>query len=288
MKRLLLICLWAIPVDSFCQEIVFLPDREKLMFGSCDMMSRDTIDISRLIVRYDCLFDGDTTPKECAVLQVGPEYTRFYGRNQQIADSVYTVAYGDPSYKYDASRVVKIPEKRSLTFEVIRNRSRRTVWTCHRVPFRHDRIVAFSEKEADMRCELTQRTRMIGGYECFHARMAAGGRCWDVWFAPELPIDAGPWKLRGLPGLILEAADTTGSYRFLFRSLQVREEPITRNRRNTTVVDKKKWLQYEKRIHENPQSILPQATVYSYDADKDDIYALDASWTIPYNPIELE
>ena len=37
---------------------------------------------------------------------------------------------------------------------------------------------------------------------------------WTAWFAAGIPIAEGPWKLKGLPGLILKAADDTGSYVF--------------------------------------------------------------------------
>lgn len=48
-------------------------------------------------------------------------------------------------------------------------------------------------------------TKNIYGYQCTKAATYFRGRHWVAWFTQDIPIDAGPWKLRGLPGLILEA-----------------------------------------------------------------------------------
>lgn len=45
----------------------------------------------------------------------------------------------------------------------------------------------------------------IIGYECHKAVMKFRGREWAVWYADEIPVSLGPWKLNGLPGIILQA-----------------------------------------------------------------------------------
>ncbi len=63
-------------------------------------------------------------------------------------------------------------------------------------------------------------TKTILGYECIKAETDYHGRHWTVWFTPAVPVDAGPWKLLGLPGLIFEAIDSTGQHHFTATGIQ--------------------------------------------------------------------
>lgn len=53
-------------------------------------------------------------------------------------------------------------------------------------------------------------TKNILGFECIMAQTDYHGRTWKVWFSPEIPVYDGPWKLHGLPGLILSADGDNG------------------------------------------------------------------------------
>ncbi|OYQ43251.1 hypothetical protein CHU92_03595 [Flavobacterium cyanobacteriorum] len=52
---------------------------------------------------------------------------------------------------------------------------------------------------------ITGETKDIAGFLCTKATTNYRGRVWTAWFAPDIPIPFGPWKLHGLPGLILES-----------------------------------------------------------------------------------
>jgi GLPGLI family protein len=65
--------------------------------------------------------------------------------------------------------------------------------------------------------------RRFGAYTCQKAMGDFRGRTYEVWFAPDIPIPSGPFKLGGLPGLILEAQSTDGMVKFTFVKLETSE-----------------------------------------------------------------
>lgn len=51
-----------------------------------------------------------------------------------------------------------------------------------------------------------------------------GGRKWEAWFTPEIPISEGPYKFHGLPGLILKIKDSKEHYVFVLDIIEAAEE----------------------------------------------------------------
>lgn len=67
--------------------------------------------------------------------------------------------------------------------------------------------------------EISDSTKMIGNYLCIAATAEFRGRNYRAWFTPEIALPLGPWKLQGLPGMILEAYDTGREVVFLVESI---------------------------------------------------------------------
>lgn len=57
-------------------------------------------------------------------------------------------------------------------------------------------------------------TITINGHLCHKAEASVGGRVWQAWYAPDIPVNDGPWLLWGLPGLILYAQDSNKYFMF--------------------------------------------------------------------------
>lgn len=68
--------------------------------------------------------------------------------------------------------------------------------------------------------KITKDTTSFSGIHCQKATAYFKGRNWIAWYAPELPFQSGPWKLNGLPGLIIEAYDEKKEVMFQFAGME--------------------------------------------------------------------
>lgn len=97
--------------------------------------------------------------------------------------------------------------------------------------------------------QLMDEFKEISGYACRKATAHYLGRDWTAWFTEEVPSQAGPWLLWGLPGLIVEARDADNYIIFKLTGV----EPLNDNHRAVFLTD---WLRsYTNKSH----------NVYEYD-----------------------
>jgi GLPGLI family protein len=94
---------------------------------------------------------------------------------------------------------------------------------------------------------VSNETKKIATYDCIKAVGDFGNRTYHVWFTPAIPVGLGPYKLGGLPGLILEAKSLDGRVSYEFVSLEKTTE-------NAKTIEKPKegklmnWSQFEQHV----------------------------------------
>ena len=198
-------------------------------------LKKKTLDAATIRCWYEfsqfCLDDGI---KELVVdtfaLDAGLEYSVYYDQNRFIRDSIYSVESKKIRYKTKLIRQgMKISEIENLrkqgdgfyrelsnkgeTSKIYKNRQKRYV------------MIVDGDMNAAYKCmdrisqswNLMEDTMNILGYVCQKAETVFRGRQYIAWFAPEIPLQDGPWKLYGLPGLILKVE--VDNRKFVFQAI---------------------------------------------------------------------
>lgn len=78
-----------------------------------------------------------------------------------------------------------------------------------------------------MQWEITAEEKKIEAFSCIRAKCRFRGREYSAWFTPDLPLAYGPWKMGGLPGLILELQDSDENLVVKLASVSRNGDPIT-------------------------------------------------------------
>lgn len=154
-----------------------------------------------------------------------------------------------------------------------------------------NRTRMYKEPVPDIEWTVEEGIDSLYGYPCMKATAQFRGRIWTAWFTTDIPIGLGPWKLAGLPGLILKAMDQTGAYCFECLELsQTREPMYVYDYPNKQTIDRREYLKYEKNCFTMPYELLAhgdRAIIWEKKTDGT-VSKVNESWTVPYYPIEFE
>ena len=134
---------------------------------------------------------------------------------------------------------------------------------------------------------LVPGSEMICGYKCRKATTSFRGRKWTAWYAPEIPIDNGPWKFGGLPGLILRVESDDNEQKFEAtairnntRSIYLEKYPYIKTTREKYNKEYEAYCTQPRQFHVANPKTAPK--------DKDGNIATPEFSRLFFNPIELE
>ena len=173
--------------------------------------------------RLECLYEYtavDTVLRRTklaqVILQVGPSWTKFIDYYNYWVDSVCWRS----DWKITTAEILELDQPMPREFYESQLRHIATGrFTClGQVGLD---FYVYEDSTARMDWTLAEDTATVCGYACRKATTRFRGRDWTVWYTDEIPVDAGPWKLHGLPGLILKAETPDSLLRFEAVQLRV-------------------------------------------------------------------
>jgi len=193
------------------------------------------VDTTKWLCTYNYELMQDSTNSRSVTnvmmfLQIGSHLSKFQSHSKYIGDSILYVNRGaDPQTflnQVSKSMSVAMPNLMAA-YTIFKN-------------YPSKGLIAFTdyddhkfykiEQQMQMDWKLdTQKDSVILGYTCQKAYTTYAGRDYIAWYSMQVPINDGPYKFSGLPGLILKISDTKNQHILTLTSMKKMTyiQPIT-------------------------------------------------------------
>ena len=214
-----------------------------LMTFSASAQTKDSIDVSKFTVGY--YFTTNTTDKDGnavsdtlhTVLMVGNNVTKTMG----YYTHKYRILEVDTKENYDEYQ----RENMAHVPTIIMSLSDKNMDVTEAVPASYYNY----KEDGNLKWTLQDDTLTIANYLCHKAQTTYGGRAWYAYYSEDVPTTAGPWKLNGLPGLILKAEVGDGIFCFEMFELSQEAIAITKSMETANINTKRdKFVQYRNKL----------------------------------------
>lgn len=120
------------------------------------------------------------------------------------------------------------------------------------------------QDKPELEWQTTSEKMDLLGYSCQKATCRFRGRNYEAWFTMQVPLNNGPWKFCGLPGLILKVSDSQGNFIFTAKQVSRLKEPmeiVKYDLGGYEKVNRKEANAFIKRYVEDPYSVAKAASV---------------------------
>lgn len=158
------------------------------------------------------------------ILEIGPKISKFYSYYTFQYDSLMSTPDGEQKkreiFNQSLSDFHKHRDRRKFLNGFSRKRSTTCIYKNYPekgmtiIDFLGGDYVVYEDVLNDQDWQITDSIKTVLDYNCQQAVCRFRGREWIAWFTTDIPVVNGPWKLGGLPGLILEAYDQGNQYYF--------------------------------------------------------------------------
>lgn len=283
---LLAVALTAFAAGRAQTIVTFSTDSGAQAFNTAEVQ-QTVIDTATLEVSYRMEWlrrpDSEKPTEDLMLLQAGGKTSKFFSYKTLQRDSLLRVT---PS-----EQVLANPGnfKGGVQYAVFQNYPQGELTCTDKIATDY---LLYTEPLPEIGWELSPRTREIIGYTCRRATCTFRGRDYEAWYTEEIPLGLGPWKFRGLPGLILavnDLADPQGIIRFEATGIRKSRTPVTMADLNYLKTSRKKFRSTEQKFMTDPIGYMSANSGVKITVQNPDGTPREGAELIrQYNPLELE
>jgi GLPGLI family protein len=162
-------------------------------------------------VTYERLLNFDGNPKPTSfTLYFNPDFSIFYENRDEPEEKTTLKPSSDD--EFDLSFDVKFNGSKYIVMTDFKKDSIKSQVSLFRSGQQKTYIV--EEKINKIKWDIINEYKTISDFKTQKAIGVFRGRNYIAWFTNEIPIKYGPWKLNGLPGLILSVSDDKNEVMF--------------------------------------------------------------------------
>lgn len=217
----------------------------------------------RYIYEYKLIKDStnkEDVRSEMMYLDTSKEGSRYYS---------YTAFHSDSLMRADLEKQLKATGQIQMKSDMKKEAVRYSVskdYPDYRT-YLHNRIGTDNYKvleERKQNWKISPEKEKIGNWQAQKATLDFAGRQWTAWFTTEIPVQDGPYKFAGLPGLIVKIEDKTGSHILELRGIRKIDELGETNAfkaKNEISINTKQYEKVMKEYQNDPTKGLKQLTM---------------------------
>lgn len=185
------------------------------------------IDTTKYVCTYNYEFLEDSTRISSLTqtemyLQIGSHVSKFTNSATYISDSIFfqNKEINDPSLDYKVIKMIEGTRPKILAkYSIYKNWPKKDIvsLTAYDDNKHYQSVQPLS---LNWKLEESKKDSIIAGYHCKRASTNFAGRKYIAWYTMQIPVNEGPYKFSGLPGLIVRIRDTRNEHRFTLTSVK--------------------------------------------------------------------
>lgn len=154
--------------------------------------------------------DADSKREELMTLDIESKGSRYYSESVHLSDSVMTADFKRRQSNNELGGTVEMNDKYRgvIRYKVIKTYPDFSITSLMNVNMQ-DYQVSETRK---LKWKILPEKEKIGEWNTQKATTEFAGRKWTAWFSEEIPIQDGPYKFHGLPGLIIKMEDASKTH----------------------------------------------------------------------------